>query len=279
MRKIGAFFIILLFAFLLSAHSQVKPDEELFQKAKILIFDKKWLEAQQKLEELLSEYPQSLFCSQAIFYRAKCLFEQKDKEAEALEAFQDYLELKKRNESLAEESEVSIIDLALRLYEKGRTSYLKEIEKRLESSSKAIRYYAALQLSFVREKRVSEKAIPTLREIVEKEEDAELRDRAKIALLRIKPNALSDVEEKSYESSTRVLKIRIYSKRGGEPEVRINIPWALADLALSAIPEKEKQAMRKEGYDLDRIVRELRKMKGEIITIEAEDKVIKIWIE
>lgn len=279
MRKICACFIILFLTSILFGYAQLKPDEELFQKAKILIFDKKWKEAQQKLEELLEKYPDSRLSSQAIFFRAKCLFEQEEKEIEALKGFQNYLKLKRKNEGLAEESEVSIIDLALRLYEKGRLSYLKEIENRLRSSNKVIRYYAALQLSFVKEKNISEKAIPTLREIVEEEDDAELRDRAKIALLRINPNALSNVEEERYESSARILKIRIFSKHGGEPEVKINIPWALADLALSAIPEDEKDAMRKEGYDLDRIIKELRKMKGEIITIEAEGKIIKIWIE
>lgn len=278
-RKTGACFIILFFASFLFTYSQIKPDEELFKEAKILIFDKKWEKAQEKLEELLEKYPRSPISSQAVFFRAKCLFEQQFKEVEALKAFKNYLEFEKKNESLAEESEVSIIDLALKLYEKGRKSYLKEIEERISSSNKVIRYYAALQLSFVKEKSAAVKAIPVLRGIVEGEEDSELRDRAKIALLRLDPDSLRDVEERRVEKRAKILKIRIFSEHGGEPEIAINIPWALADLALAAIPERERAAMKKEGYELDRIMEELRKMKGDIIEIKAEGKVIKIWIE
>lgn len=279
MRKIGAYLIIFSFASFLLAYAQVKPDEKLFQEAKILIFDEKWEEAQEKLEELLEKYPRSRWSSQAVFYRAKCLFEQRRKEVEALKAYESYLQLKRKNESLAEESEISIMDLAFRLYERGRKSYLKEVEKRLTSSNKVVKYYAAIKLSFVKERSFAAKAIPVLKEIVEEEEDAEFRDRAKIALLRIDPDVLKDVEENRFERRARILKIRIYEEGKEEPKLAINIPWALADLALAAIPEKEKAMMRKEGYDLDKIIEELRKMKGDIIEIIAEGKIIKIWIE
>ena len=48
--------ILLLASLLLQAYAQAQPDERLFEAAKVLIFDKEWKEAQEKLEELLEKY-------------------------------------------------------------------------------------------------------------------------------------------------------------------------------------------------------------------------------
>jgi len=123
--------ILFLAVFFLHAFAHAQPDERLFQEAKILIFDKEWKKAQEKLEQLMDEYPDSRWFSQAVFYRAKCLKEQGGKERDAMRAYQDYIKRKDRSKSLAEDAEGDIIDLAYELYEKGRRSYLSEIEERL----------------------------------------------------------------------------------------------------------------------------------------------------
>ena len=280
MRKkaIYLIFFLLSSSFLMS-YSQTQPDEILFQSAKILIFDEKWEEAQEKLEELIENYPGSKLYSQTHFYRAKCLSEQKGREVEALKAYQSFLKLKDKNRSLIEESEISVMQLAYGLYERGRKSYLKEIEERIDSPSKVIRYFAAIKLSFVENKRIASKGIPVLKQIIKKERDAELRDRAKIALLRIDPDALSDLEEEEYEERMLILKLRVYSRGEKEPEFSLDIPWALADLALSALSEEDKENLRQEGYDLDKIIERLIKERGEIIRVVTKTKIFKIWIE
>ncbi len=270
--------ILLLASLLLQAYAQAQPDEKLFQEAKILIFDKEWKDAQEKLEELLEKYPDSAWYSQAVFYRAKCLEERKGRELEALKAFRDYIKRRDRSKSLTEDSELSIIDLAYELYKDGKRSYLAEIEKRLSSSNRVVRYFAAIKLSQVEEKKVASKAVPVLKEIIEKEKDDELRDRAKIALLRIDPGVLKDLKEGRSGRRARLLKIRVW--KDGEQTLKINIPWALADLALGSIEEEEKAALKKEGYDLDTITKTLIEA-GEIIYIENKEEgtIIKIWID
>ena len=270
--------ILLLASLLLQAYAQAQPDEKLFQEAKVLIFDKEWKDAQEKLEELLEKYPDSPWYSQAVFYRAKCLKEQKGKKLEALKAFQDYIKRENRSKSLAEDSELSIIDLAYELYKDGKRSYLDEIEKRLSSSNRVVRYFAAIKLSQVEEKKVASRAVPMLKEIIKKEKDDELRDRAKIALLRVDPGALKDLEEERPVRKARLLKIRVW--KDGELTFKVNIPWALADLALGSIEEEEKASLKKEGYDLDTIMKTLAEA-GEIIYIENKEEgtIIKIWIE
>ena len=270
--------ILLLASLLLQAYAQAQPDEKLFQEAKVLIFDKEWKDAQEKLEDLLEKYPDSPWYSQAVFYRAKCLKEQKGKKLEALKAFQDYIKQKDRSKSLAEDSELSIIDLAYELYKDGKRSYLDEIEKRLSSSNRVVRYFAAIKLSQVEEKKVASRAVPVLKEIIKKEKDDELRDRAKIALLRVDPGALKDLEEERPVRKARLLKIRVW--KDGELTFKVNIPWALADLALGSIEEEEKASLKKEGYDLDTIMKTLAEA-GEIIHIENKEEgtIIKIWID
>lgn len=271
--------LILLASLFLQVYAGMQPDEELFYEARILFLDMKWKKAQKKLDELLEKYPNSRWFSQALYWKAKCLQEQEGKELEALDTYKSYAKRKDRSKILTEETEVAIIDLASKLYNRGKRSYLKEIEKRLFHSNRVVKYYAAFELSYVKDKKVSAKAVPVLKEILESESDDRLRDKAKIALLRIDPGALKDFEEKRSERKIAVLKIRIYKKGQTKPEVRINIPWALADLALRAISDENKVMMNAEGYDLDRIRKELLEYRGEIIRFEDKDRIIEIWID
>ena len=246
----------------------------------MLIFDKNWEAAQTKLDRLLEEFPESSLKEPALFYRAKCLGERRDRVREAFAAYEDFLEVVRpgeRNASLIEDAEVSLIDLAYGLYEKGEMSKLAAVEDRLRSSNKVVRYYAAFKLSYVKDKAVSGRAVPVLKGIIDGERDPELRDRARIALLRVDPGALSDVGADRHESRSRILKIQVLE--GGKKKVDINIPWALADLALQAIPDGERSMMRRKGYDLDRIINELAKTGSSIIEINDEGSVIRIWIE
>lgn len=271
--------LILLASLFLQVYAGMQPDEELFYEARILFLDMKWKKAQKKLDELLEKYPNSRWFSRALYWKAKCLQEQEGKELEALDTYKSYARRNDRTKILIEEAEVAIIDLASKLYNKGKRSYLKEIEKRLSHSNRVIKYYAAFELSYVKDKRVAAKAVPVLKKILENESDDRLRDKAKIALLRIDPSALKDFEEKRYERKIAVLKIRIYKKGQTKPEVKINIPWALADLALRAISEENKVMINEEGYDLDSLRKRLLEYRGEIIRFEDKDTIIEIWID
>ena len=256
-------------------------DEKSFQEIKLLVFDEKWTEAQSRLEDFLARYPQSSYYAQALYYKSKCLEEQEGKERDALSSYKEYLRLKDKNKNLAEDAEVSVIDLAMRLYDEGDKGFVREVEDRISSPNRVVRYYAAVQLSYVKEKRIADKSVPVLKQIIEEEKSAELRDRARIALLRVSPEALAGIEEKRDEKKVRMLKIVVMDDRTKKIEFELNIPWALADLALAAIPEEEKATMRMKGYDINKILKELQSVKGRILEINdaKEGKTIKIWIE
>jgi len=272
---LGIFWIMSVF---FPAYAHVQSGEELFQEAKILIFDKEWENAQEKLEELLEDFPDSPLYSQALFYLGRTLENQKGKEKDAISVFKRYILRSDSNEFLTQEAETSIIKLSFVLYEKGRKSYLKEIKTRLYRPNRIVRYYAAIRLSYLKDKREASKAIPVLKEILEEEEDEELEDKAKIALLRIDPDYFQDYKEKRDERRLMLMKFRVINKRTKAETFSLSIPWALADLALANIPEDAKAELRKEGYDLDRILKEIIEG-GRIIEIETKETIIKIWIE
>ncbi len=262
---------------LLPAYAPVQTGERLFQEAKILVFDKKWEAAEVILDKILEDFRESSSYSQALYYKAKCLEKQRAKELEALQVYKRYTAHKDANKSLIEESEVAIIDLSFRLYEKGKISLIKEIEKQLESKNRVIRYYAAVKLSYVDNKKRAEKALPVLKKILKEESDGELRDRAKLAILRIDPEVLTNFPRNRYEPQASIFSIEVIKE--GVVSFSLNIPWSLADLAFSAIPEEEKAFMKREGYDLDKIIQDLTRFKGNVIEFRNKDTIVRLWVK
>ena len=270
-------------AAVLPASAQDRPgtDESLYREAKLLVFDKSWKAALEKLDQLTDRFPESPLAGQALFYKGECLSGLGGRERDALRAYKGYIRLDDAKPSLVEESEGSIVDLAFDLYEDGDAAAIRDVESRLDHGNKVVRYYAAYKLSLVADKKLAAKAAPVLMAIVESEKDPELLDRARIALLRVSPESLKSADARAPRTgSARLLRIRIRKAGMKEPAFSLNIPFALADLALSAMDEDDKAAMRKKGYDLNRIMSELSKSKESILRIAGDDgSIIEIWID
>jgi len=280
-NKVMTFGVILLAAACLALNAaQVEKPEKIFQEVKLLIFDKKWDRALGLIQEIIDGYPGSQQARQALFYKGECLANMKGREREALAAYKQYIKSPAAVPSLVESAEAAVIDLSFDLYGKGDKKTIEEIETRLASGNKAVRYYAAYKLSMIGDRKTAAKSVPVLERILETETDPELLDRARIALLRVSPESLKDVERRqTSRNEGLILTIRIWKKGEKDPSVSINIPWALADLALRAMPEDEKEVIRRKGYDLDRILDELAKSKESLLRIEEEDSLIEIKIE
>ena len=281
MKKLSAVVsLLVLLAAGTGLFAQTAPDETLFREAKLLVFDKDWDAALDKIDELREKFPSSPWAGQALFYKGECLNGLGGRQREALRAFKEYIQLTGAKAGLVEEAEGRIIDLASELYEKGDASAIRDVESRLGHENKVVRYYAAYKLSFVSDKKIAAKSAPVLERIIESEKDAELLDRARIALLRVSPESLKTVEDRKPRSgSGRMLRIRIRDADSRET-LSLNIPIALASLALSAMDEEDKAAIRKKGYDLNTILDELSKSKESILKITGDDgSIIEIWID
>jgi hypothetical protein len=256
------------------------PDEKAFQEVKILIFDQKWEEAEARLDGFAARFPQSPLVPQAVYYRGKCLEERGGREREALAAYREFLRYRDQSRGLIEDAEVSIIDLALALHNRGDREAWDELEAGLSHPNRSVRQYAALRVSTVKDRSLAEMAVPTLELMAEKEANPDLRDRAKIALLRIAPDRLpAERDESRRPRRARLLKLEVFEGGSRKASLSLALPWALADLVLSSIPDKDKQAMRQKGYDIPRIMRELEADEGRILEFKAEGSLIRIWIE
>jgi tetratricopeptide (TPR) repeat protein len=251
-------------------------DKDLFDQARLALFDRKWDLALEQLNRLTEAYPHSTFYSQVLFYKGKC-YEEKKMPQQALENYLLYLKVS-QNESLREEATISMIDINFALYEnKGEKKHLEEIVGYLGDKNQVVRYYAAFILGKARDKTFADKAVPILKGIVAKENDPDLVDRARITLMRINPKYLKQLATPKSLAS-RVVVIRVVDKGTKKETFTLNIPFVLAQLALDSLPQKEKKLLEKKGYNLDEILDTVVKT-GEILRIESDETIFKIWIE
>jgi tetratricopeptide (TPR) repeat protein len=256
--------------------ADAESEKEIFDRARLALFDSQPDRALKELNRLMELFPKTAYYQEVLFYKGRC-YEAKKMPGKALEYYNRFLELS-QNEGLKEEATRAIIDMNFLLYQESRnTKYLEKIVQLLKSRNEVVRYYAAFKLSYAKDKSIASEAVPVLRKIIKEESDRDLVDRAKICLLRINPDYLKKLSKpKSLES--RVLKLQVYDKERKRTSFSFNIPFMFAQLALDSLPEKEKKLLRDKGYDLDKIVDTLVNS-GEIIKIESEDAVFKIWIE
>jgi len=75
LRKITSFLLVWLILGPGLNWAQEKSATDLLQEAKVLIFDKQWVEAENRLATLIQKFPQSPVVTEALFYRARCLQE------------------------------------------------------------------------------------------------------------------------------------------------------------------------------------------------------------
>lgn len=250
-------------------------DKELLEKAKLEIFDRNWDGALKKLEQLLTQFPDSVEFASALFYKGWCLKEL-GKVKPALETYTDYLKIS-TNPSLREEACVAMIDLDFLLYRQGEKQYLDPVVRFLENGDRMVSYYAAFKLSYIDDKKIAETAIPMLKKIVANEKDEELVDRAKLALMRINPELLKDMA-KTRNIEKQMLHIQAFDKKLKKESFSITIPFALAKLALDSVPGKEKEMLTKKGYNVDLLLATLAETR-ELVRIESDDIIFKVWID
>lgn len=270
-------FITTIFVILLTILTPLNgsTDKDIFSQAKISLFDKKWDQALSILNDLISKYPESKYTVLAYFYRGRCLVEKKLPE-QALQDYSQFIETS-GNENLIEEATISIIDISYKLLQEGKKPYQNALLKFLNSNKTTIRYYAAFKISYIKNKNISKMAVPVLREMMESEEDPDLQDRAKIALMRIDPQYLESLSKKQ-KSKAKFFKIQAFEKESKKVTLSLTIPLDLAMLALESLPDDAKSSLANKGYRLDRIMENIINS-GEFIKIEDENQIFKIWIE
>src|SRR5437867_4838678 len=262
---------------------EIGRDQETFNQGKVLMFDKKWEEARAVFQRVIREFPNGSLVPQAHYFVARCL-QLQGKEVEALRSYEQFLQRYPNEPYLQLEARNAVVDLAAHLLEKGDNTYRDRIVSGLTDSRKDVRYFSAIRSSYLGNRETAATAIPILREILDKEKERDLVDRAKIALLRLDPNALAPESpgqtKPESRSDSRMFHIRVYEGGSSEPTVEVNLPLGFAQLAIMALDESKKQELRKKGFNVDDLWESIKRLgPTKIVEIRDGKDLVKIWIE
>jgi tetratricopeptide (TPR) repeat protein len=277
------------------APAQKARDQEIFNQAKILMFDKDWEAARSVFLRIIRDFPSSNVVPEAYFFNARCL-QLQGRQTEAIPAYEDFLRRYPGGPVLPAEARSAVVEMAASLFEKGDPSYKDRLINGLMDERREVRYFTALRCSYLRDRSLNSMIVPILREIVQQENEREIADRARIALLRIDPKALSEPTESrkppkeppkkdkqqriEKRSDARMFHLVVYEEGIAQPRVELNIPFTLAQLAVAALDESTKKEMRKKGVDVDNVWESLNRMgPADILTFRDGKNVVKIWIK
>jgi tetratricopeptide (TPR) repeat protein len=254
-------------------------DPERLRAAKALFFDRKYAEARTAWGQILAGASGEQAATAAYWVARSS--EHLGEHERAFREYTAFLDRRPQDRTLAEEARTNRVGLAARLYKDGRRSYLGVLQEGLRDPSKTVRYYAALQMSGLGPE-AGRHALPVLKEIVGRETDEDLVQRAKLAILRIDPAALKDVPAAAGTRPAgqgRTLHVQVFEH--GRRKVSVQVPLALAELLFKSLPEEARRELRREGYDAETFWPRLEKLgPTEVIDIEGDSgEHIRIWID
>jgi len=271
-------------ALLLPAAAWAQADAEKLRAAKALFFDRQYAEAREAWQGV-RDSSRGPDAQAALYWIARCS-ESLGESERALGEYSDYLATRPSDRTLVEEAKTSRVAVAVKLTKAGKTQHLGVARDALADPSRTVRYFAALQVASLGPE-AGKAAVPVLREILAKEKDEDLVERAKIQLIRLDRNALAEAPpEPPRPPATKArqagwVRVRIYERGASKPQVAINLPVALADLLFKALPDDAVADLKREGYDARTFWERLKKTgPAEILTIEGNDgERIQVWIE
>lgn len=263
-----------------AAAAPAEPDPEALRQAKALFFDRQYAEARTAWQGIQDAGGSR----DATYWIARCS-ESLGESERALGEYGRYLATKPADRALAEEARTSRVSLAVKLAKQGQPQHTRIALDSLGDVSRTVRYFAALQVASLGADECRP-AVPVLKEILAKEKDEDLADRAKLALLKCDRNALpppAPIPPRAPLSAKAAswVHIRIYEKGESKPNVAINLPVALADLVFKSLPDSAMADLRREGYDARSFWEALKKTgPAEILTVEGKDgERIQVWLE
>ncbi len=276
---------LLLAALLAPALALAEGDPATLARAKALYFDRDYAAAREAWQAVRAGGGRDT--EAARYWIARCSEGLKEN-GRALAEYDEFLAARPSDRTLVEEAKTSRVALAVRMAKTGDAGRVAVAREALQDPSRTVRYFAALQLASLGPD-AGRPAVPVLLEIVDREQDDDLVERAKLALMRVDRDALARAPgaKPPREAPPRAgreaswVRVRIFEKGSEMPKLAINLPVALAELVFKSLPEDAVADLRKEGYDAASFWQKLKKLgPTEILTVEGDDgERIQIWLE
>jgi hypothetical protein len=259
-----------------------QADSEKLRAAKELFFDRNYAEAREAWQSVAAS-GRGPDAQPALYWVARCS-ESLGESERALGEYAAYLAARPSDRTLVEEAKTSRVALAVKLAKAGKSQHVGIARDALGDPSSVVRYFAALQMASLGPD-AGKPAIPVLKEVLAREKDQDLVERAKLALLRLDRDALAEASPAPPRGNGRRtagwVRVRIYEKGVARPKVAINVPVALAELVFKSLPDDAIADLKREGYDARTFWEALKKTgPAEILTIEGDDgERIQVWME
>ncbi len=259
--------------------------EELMREIKLAVFDEKWPQVQADTGRLLAEHPQCRHRQQATYVRAQAL-DRQGKGAEALAAYQGFLDGYCQGGSPALDcglARSSLYDLAGREYarQKRPEMLLLLLDGLADPGDSGI--LAALTLADLPDATARARALPRLLSAYTSDVDPDVRNRICLAVLKIDPDrspCSSGREARDEGGAPSLISVELFNKEENRVELRVNMPVALADAVIKALPPQVHQEMAKEGIDIQAIYQAIREhSRGTLFSAETDDMTIRIWLQ
>jgi hypothetical protein len=265
------------------AAAWAQADAERLRAAKELFFDRSYAEAREAWQAVAAS-GRGADARAALYWVARCS-ESLGESERALGEYAAFLAARPGDRTLVEEAKTSRVALAVKLARAGKTQHTSVALGALDDPSTVVRYFAALQVASLGPG-AGQPAVPVLKEILAREKDQDLVERAKLALLRLDRDALAEAAPEpprraNGKGRAGWVRVRIFERGVAKPKVAINVPVALAELVFKSLPDDAIAELKREGYDARSFWEALKKTgPAEILTVEGEDgERIQVWIE
>jgi len=323
MRRIGAvasgaaLLAVLLAAVAFAAPARAAADEgELLRQVKNDVFNQEWSAVLAGCDQFIASYPNAEALPRAYYYRAQALEHLKAHEAEAIQAYSDFLtRFPAETGAIREDALLSRMTLASSVYQKGDKRFVGVVLKGLQEKGYP-KLYASIQASKIDYPAARASALPILRDCACSESDAELKNECIVALLRINPMALEQpcgphppeppraARPPRAPSSppgppvppagvtppghdVRLIRVEVYDVKKQQVVVRVNLPIAFAELLLDSLGDAYRkeiiEGLREKSQgpiDFDKLWQAIKQGGAQtILEIDNGDERIKVWVE
>lgn len=257
---------------------QGRSPEELLRQAKVSIFDERWEDALELLQEVQACCPSSSQASPARFYQARVL-DSMGRRVEALEGYSSFLEQSSGSKALEKEARLAVIKLSARLWQEGKRQFIGNTTRALGSSDPDLRLLAGVQLSYLESKELHERAIPVLQEIARDADNVEMQNQATLALLRIDPKLLRvEKQGRGPAPEKQAQRLHISILVNNEESFSLTLPASLIRLVFSSLPDSAKQELEEKGIDARNLLEQLREA-GEVLEIKSDSETLRLWVD
>lgn len=279
--------MVVLMAFFFAAGAD---EGELFRQIKNDVLDAKWDAVLEGCDQFISQFPRGQGLPRAYFYRAQALEHMKGREAQAIEAFKQFLDkFPAETGPIKEDALLSRMTLAVSLWLKGDKKHVGVITTGMDLPGYP-RTYAAIQASKIDHAPARAKALPILKGCASTEADAGLKNECRVALLRIDPESATKIQQQEKPRVTppggeaRLIRVQVYDKAKKKVTVGVNMPLAFTEILLESLSDEIRKEigdhLQDKGVSLERFWDAIKKGgKQTLIEIDDENHTIKVWVE